>query len=202
MRNSSKEKPFEVLWCPWRRHCCLHYKTLTLPHNSKTVTNIQMKISTYFPGNNIHVYTKSHISGFINYSVMPLFALDRNLYKKFNLAHHSKSIQHFQTLASRNNTHVYTKWYNSGFNRYLVMNPFRTKCFTLPITHKPLNISKSQMKLGTHLPRNKTHVYVKSHNSDINNHSVRPPFLYGKTDRIIVLPAAGRRVAFSMFSAQ
>ena len=32
------------------------------------------------------------------------------------------------------------------------------------------------MKLGTHVPRNNTHVYIKSHNSGLNNYTEMPLF--------------------------
>ena len=86
-----------------------------------------MKLGTHVPRNNMHVYTKSHNSGFYNYSVIPLFGL-RNSYKNFNLAHNSKTVQHIQmklgTHVPRNNTHIYTKSHNSGFNNYSVMPLF------------------------------------------------------------------------------
>ena len=55
---------------------CVH-KTLTYPHNSKTVTHIQMKIGTLVARNNMHVSTKSNNSGLNNYSVMPLLELEK-----------------------------------------------------------------------------------------------------------------------------
>ena len=33
-----------------------------------------------------------------------------------------------------------------------------------------------QMKLGTHVPRNSTHIYTRSHNSGLTNYSVIPLF--------------------------
>ena len=79
-----------------------------------------MKHGTYVPRNNMHVYTKSHNSAFNIYSVMPLFGLFGliNLYETFNLAHNSKTSQHFQ--------------------RNLVHNILGTICMCIP-SHITLN---------------------------------------------------------------
>ena len=58
---------FNLLACH-RRH-----KTLTLPHNSKTLQHIQLKLGTQFLRNNTHIYIKWHNSGFNNYLKMPFF---------------------------------------------------------------------------------------------------------------------------------
>ena len=89
-----------------------------------------MKLSKHVPRNNTHVYTKSHNSGYNNYSVMHLFGL-RNSYKKFTLAHYSKTNQHFQielgTHVPRNYTPVFSKSYNSGFKTYSGMPLFQCR---------------------------------------------------------------------------
>ena len=50
-------------------------KTLTIPHSSKIIPHIQMKLGTHLPRDNTHVYSKLHNSGFDNYSLKPLFGL-------------------------------------------------------------------------------------------------------------------------------
>ena len=53
----------------------LSSQNFNLAHNSKTVQHFLKKLGTHVPRNNTHVYTKSHNSGFDNYSVMPFFRL-------------------------------------------------------------------------------------------------------------------------------
>jgi len=50
----------------------------------------------------------------------------------------------------------------------------RPKTLTIPRNSK--NIQYFQMKLGTYVPRNKTHIYTKSHNSSFNNYRVMTVF--------------------------
>ena len=70
-----------------------------------------MKLGTHIQKDKTDVFIKLHNSGFNNYSVMPLFGL-RNSCKKFNLAHNSNTVQHFQmklgTHVTEDKTHVYT----------------------------------------------------------------------------------------------
>ena len=47
---------------------------------------------------------------------------------------------------------------------------------TLILHHNSKTGTHIQMKLGTHVPRNNTHVYIKSHNSCFNNYSVMTLF--------------------------
>ena len=124
-----QRKKVELLWYPWRLRR-LRHKTLTLPHNLKTVIHIQMKLGTFVLGNTMHVCAKSHNSGFNNYSVMTLFRL-RNSYKIMKLAHNLETVTHIQkklgTLVLGNTTHVCAKSHNSGFKNYSVMPLFRLR---------------------------------------------------------------------------
>ena len=93
--------------------------------NTKAVQDIQMKLSTSFARDNMHVKCKGHNSRFDYNWVMPLFRLII-LGISFNHGHNSKSVSDIHvtlgTHIARDNMY---EWNHATFNIYWVMALFR-----------------------------------------------------------------------------
>ena len=89
----------------------------------------------------------------------------------------------FVTMFSKSLLHICCMWERvklvcfSKKNSQGIVIPLASSSFkNLDLTSYLKNFPHFVMKLGTHVPRNNTHVYTKSHNSGLNKFSVMPLF--------------------------